>query len=284
MIYKTVELRALYPALSHEGYLDIYCCETGNDPPERKYPAMIICPGGGYSQPSKCEAEPIMAPFLSAGVQCFVLRYAAALSDPPARYPTEHMQLAASFDYVRRHADEFKIDTDAVGLIGFSAGGHLTGSYGAGLWKTEGFDKTLGVPSENLRPNALALCYSVLSFVGPTNEWTVKNLLGERRFDEAERARLSFENIVGEYTPPTFLWHTCTDDIVPVECSLLAMEALSAHKVRFQAHIYPEGGHGMSRATRLTSDISKKLPPKYIAGWMEECIEWFLRTVGYDEN
>ena len=62
------------------------------------------------------------------------------------------------------------------------------------------------------------------------------------------------------------------------------MEALSAHKVRFQAHIYPEGGHGMSRATRLTSDISKKLPPKYIAGWMEECIEWFLRTVGYDEN
>ena len=282
MIYKTVNLKELYPSLSHDGYLDIYCHETKNDPETRKYPAMVIVPGGGYANPSKCEAEPIMASFLAAGVQCFVLRYAAALSDPPARYPVEHLQLAASFDYVRAHAAEHKIDTNAVGVIGFSAGGHRAGSSSAGLWYSENYADVLKVSKEALCPNAAALCYSVLSFLEPTNEWTVKNLLGDKRFDEAERARLSYENIVGEHTPPTFLWHTCTDDIVPVECTIKAMAALSAHKVPFQAHVFPECGHGLSRATRLVA--GDKMPPAYIASWTVECVAWFLRVTGYEEN
>lgn len=284
MIYKTIDLKAEYPATEYEGYLDVYCCETSNDPPERKYPAMIICPGGGYAYCAKIEGEPIMAAFFSAGVQCFVLRYSAARSEPPVYYPTEHLQLAAAFDWVRRHADEYKIDKDTIGLIGFSAGGHLAGSFGAGLWHSENYADTLGVERENLRPNALALGYSVLSLLDPTNDWTVKNLLADRRFDENEKARLSFENIVGEFTPPTYLWHTSTDDIVPVECSIRAMSALAAHKIPFQARIFPEGGHGLSRATRLTSGDLTKIPPRYIADWMRDCTDWFLRVTGYEEN
>lgn len=284
MIYKTIDLKELYPVQNHEGYLDVYCHETKNDPETRRYPAMIIIPGGGYACPSKCEAEPIMAAFLSAGVQSFVLRYSAAKSEIPAFYPTEHLQLAAAFDYVRKNADEYKIDKNAIGVIGFSAGGHLAGSYSAGLWHSDGYAEKLGVDVEMLRPNAAALCYGVLSFMEPTNEWTVKNLLGDRRFDTAERARLSYENIVGENTPPTFLWHTCTDDIVPVECSIKAMAALASNKVPFQAHIFPECGHGLSRATRLNQPNETLIPPSYIASWMNECTAWFLRTVGYEEN
>ena len=284
MVYKTIDLLAEYPATKFDGYLDVYCCETKNDPPERKYPAMIICPGGGYAYCAKIEGEPIMAAFFSAGVQCFVLRYAAARSDPSAFYPTEHLQLAASFDWVRRHADEFKIDKNAIGLIGFSAGGHLAGSFGAGLWHSENYADVLGVDRENLRPSALALGYSVLSFLDPTNDWTVKNLLADKRFDEKEKARLSFENIVGKFTPPTYLWHTSSDDIVPVQCSLRAMRALADHGISFQARIYPEGGHGLSRATRLTTGDLTKIPPRYIADWMRDCTDWFLRVTGYEEN
>lgn len=284
MICKSISINELYPAIEHAGFIDVYCHETKNDPETRRYPAMIIVPGGGYAYAAKCEAEPIMAAFFSAGVQSFVLRYTAAQSEPCVRYPSEHLQLAAAFDYVRSHADEYKIDKNAIGVIGFSAGGHLAGSYSAGLWHDDGYAEALGIDVETLRPNAAALCYGVLSFTEPTNEWTVKNLLGERRFDNDERARLSYENIVGENTPPTFLWHTSTDDIVPVECSIKAMAALAAHKIPFQAHIFPECGHGLSRATRLTQPEEALIPPSYIASWMGECTDWFLRVVGYQEN
>ncbi|MBO4354241.1 MAG: alpha/beta hydrolase [Clostridia bacterium] len=284
MIYEKIKLKQLYPALTHECELHVYCCETANDAETKKYPAMIICPGGGYSMCAKCEGEPIMTSFFAAGVQCFILRYTAVSEDNTARYPTQHLQLAAAFDYVRENADKYRIDKNAVGLIGFSAGGHLAGSFAAGLWYTENYAETLGVKRENLRPNASALGYPVLTFVGPTNLWTVKNLLGDKKDDQAMKERLSYENIVGEHTPPTYIWHTCTDDIVPIEGTIIAMGALSKNKVPFTVHVFPEGGHGLSRATRLMGDGVSKIPPAYIASWMNECVAWFLRTVGYEEN
>ena len=284
MVYEKINLNEIYPALTHECRLDVYCCDTENDADTKKYPAMIICPGGGYAMCSKCESEPIMASFMAAGVQCFILQYSTCRDVPVARYPAQHLQLSAAFDYVRTNADKYRIDKNAIGVIGFSAGGHLAGSYAAGLWYTENYADILGVKKENLRPNASALGYPVLTFVGPTNLWSVNNLLGDRADDAALKERLSYENIVGEHTPPTYIWHTCTDDIVPVEGTIIAMNALSKHKIPFMASIFPEGGHGLSRATRLLSDGVSKIPPAYIAGWMNECVAWFLRTVGYEEN
>ena len=129
MIYEQVNLNELYPALPDIGsptLLHTYCRSASPELGDKRYPAVVICPGGAYMFTSDREAEPIALAFLARGIQCFVLRYHVA---PAARYPVPQLEAAAAIAYLRANADKYHILPDCISILGFSAGGHLSGSY-----------------------------------------------------------------------------------------------------------------------------------------------------------
>lgn len=281
MINERINLNELYPSLPDTGtpaVLETFC---RGDSPEyganKVYPAMLICPGGGYAFTSAREAEPIALCLLSKGIQSFVLWYTVKNT----RYPVHLLEVAAAFDYLRKNAEKYRLKTDAIGIMGFSAGGHLAGSYST-LWGDCFFHQTLRTDREMLRPNAMALCYGVLTTGKFTHSGSIKNLLGEA--DSAElRERLSVDKNVTPDTPQAFIWHTFADKAVPVENSLLTAQALADAKIPFELHIYPDGSHGLALANWLTTaEPAKGVPPKYLGRWIDDCAAWFTRITGFD--
>lgn len=208
-------------------------------------PLILVCPGGGYAGTSDREAETIAMQFLAMGFHAAVLRYSCA----PAVYPQALLEAAASMKLIREHAEEWQVDTDRMIAAGFSAGGHLAASLGV-FWKEEFLAETLGCASESFRPNGLILSYPVITSGEFAHRDSFRNLLGDRY--DALIDQMSLENQVNADTPKTFLWHTYTDDCVPVENSLLFVSALKKHGIPAEFHMYPEGGHGLSTASALT--------------------------------
>jgi acetyl esterase/lipase len=159
------------------------------------------------------------------------------------------------------------VDPAAIGLLGFSAGGHLVAT--AGTHYDEGQDTGDAVEKYSCRPDALILCYPVISFAEFRHQGSMVNLIGENP-PEALRQSLSNELQVTADTPPTFLWHTADDAGVPVQNSLLFAQALSANDVEYELHVYRSGQHGLGLAPELP----------HIASWMDLCAEW-LREIGF---
>ncbi len=215
---------------------------------ERKRPAVIICPGGGYEHLSDREGEPVAMQFLSMGYHAFVLHYSVA----PVGFPYPQMELAAAVSLVRSHASEWQIDTEKIIVAGFSAGGHLACSLGA-FWNQEFLFGPLKLNPEDIRPNGLILGYPVISSGPCCHPGSFTNLLGARAEDQTLRRLVSLEHQVGSHTPKTFLWHTSTDHAVPVKNSYLLADALTEHGVNVEMHIYPAGCHGLSLANQEVS-------------------------------
>ena len=274
MIGKTIILQDSFPtlsSLSSPTELIPYCREPLRHLKPRRFPALIVCPGGGYGGLADREGEPIALAMLAQGIQCFVLRYHTA----PTRYPTQLTEVAAAVCYIREHAEEYSVDPDRIFVIGFSAGGHLAGSY-ATHWHDIRLDQTLACNKEMLRPNGAVLCYGVLSGMDYTHDGSMQNLLGDQDSPEM-RKFLSFEHNVTAETPPIFLFHTVSDQAAPVENSLLAAQALAAQKIPFEMHIYPEGLHGLALANKITDFDDWHPAAKAAARWIEDCADWMLR-------
>lgn len=234
--------------------------------------AVLICPGGGYDFCSDREAETVAYRFAGAGYACFVLRYSVVKK----RFPTSLLECAASVKYIRENADRFDIDPNRIFVLGFSAGGHLAASM-ANLWSSSVLTETLGCDAEMLKVNGSILCYPViLSDPELTHEGSISNLL-EHKNDPELREYVSMEKRVSDKTPPTFLWHCADDGSVPVENSLFYASSLSKHKIPFEMHIYPWGGHGLSLADRSTASGDWHIVPK-AAEWVGECLSW-METV-----
>ncbi len=281
MINEKINLNKLYPSLPYTGtpaILETFCRSASPEYGEnRAYPGMVICPGGAYAFTSAREAEPIALVLLSKGIQSFVLWY----TTKDTHYPVHLLETAAAFDYLRKNAAKYQLKPDALGIMGFSAGGHLAGSYGT-LWGDGILSKTLGTARENLRPNAMALCYGVLTTGIHTHGGSISNLLGDNNTEEL-REKLSVEKNVSYDTPAAFIWHTFEDSAVPVENSLLTAEALAKAKIPFELHVYPDGCHGLALANWLTTaEPEKGVPPKYIARWIDDCAAWLLRVSGFE--
>jgi Esterase/lipase len=230
---------------------------------ERKRGAVLICPGGGYRYTSPREAEPVALQFNAAGLHAFVLHYSVA----PRRHPLPLLDAARALEIIRERADEWKLEPDAVAALGFSAGAHVAASLGV-RWEE---------PYVARRPNALILCYPVISSGEFAHRGSFDNLVGAEGGSGAQ-ARVSLELRVDEATPPCFLWHTYDDQAVPLENSLLFAGALRSHNVPFELHVYPRGRHGLSLATDETDDGNYGSDP-HVALWMRLCVEWlqFLR-------
>jgi acetyl esterase/lipase len=235
---------------------------------DRTRPVVIICPGGGYRFVSEREAEPIALQFAAMGIHACILRYTVY----PAKFPTAITQLAKAVAYVREHAKEWNIASDKIVISGFSAGGHLAASLGT-LWHEKFLEDIMQMPKENYRPNGMLLCYPVISSGKFAHRDSFVALLQDR-YDEL-LDKMSLEKQVTEFTPPAFLWHTFTDDAVPVENSLFLTQALNEQKIPFELHIYPKGNHGLSLANEETRYSGDKGPqPVECQNWITMAGTW----------
>lgn len=205
--------------------------------------AVVICPGGGYYvEVSEDEGSDIAKAFNKIGVAAFVLKYRL-----PSDYimvdktigPLQDAQMAILM--IRKHASEWGISPDKIGIIGFSAGGHLASTAGTH------FEVPVIENKEhiNLRPDFMMLIYPVITFGLTPHSVTSEKLIGK-----TPSAKLldffSNEKHVTTNTPPTFLIHAADDRFVPVQNSLLFYNALLDAKVKAEMHIFQAGGHGFA--------------------------------------
>lgn len=213
--------------------------------PHVQRPAIVICPGGAYMHLSEREAEPVALRFLLMGFNCFIVWYRLA----PSRFPAPQQDIASAVAWVREHAADTHTAPDRIAVMGFSAGGHAAGSLGV-LWPQAQLWQPLGLTPEQVKPNAMVLCYPVISAGKDAHRGSFENLSGSREL--ADHEPYSLEKLVTENCPPAFLWHTFEDTAVPVQNSLLMAHALAEHKVLTELHIFPHGGHGASLCSELT--------------------------------
>jgi dipeptidyl aminopeptidase/acylaminoacyl peptidase len=148
---------------------------------------------------------------------------------------------------VRHQAEKWNLSKKKIGIIGFSAGGHLVSTVGTHFNHNQ-TSNTAGIDSVSARPDFMALVYPVITMKDPyTHKGSRKNLLGENP-DQGLLDYYSNELQVTQDTPPTFLVHSSDDKSVPVENSLLFYQALKEKGISAEMHIYPQGGHGYSLA------------------------------------
>lgn len=235
--------------------------------PFEKRPVIVICPGGGYGFTSDREAEPIALRFMSMGYHTVVLRYSVA----PERYPKQLLQLGSLVKHIKDNAEEYHVNPDKIFVAGFSAGGHLAASYGV-FWDKEDLWNEIGATKKDLKPAGLILSYPVITSGEYAHHDSFKNLLGERY--EELKDKMSLEKQVSENTPPTFLWHTFTDDAVPVDNSLLFFRALKKYGVPTELHIYPCGRHGLALADKETSNVLGDDVQKECQSWVSLAQTW----------
>lgn len=255
--------------LSNNGTLTCYIQDNEACAAERIRPAIVICPGGGYEMIADREGEPIAIKMLAYGFQAFVLNY----SLPPARFPVALTELSSAVKYVRDHAEEFHIDPSAIFVAGFSAGGHLAASLGV-YWHSDLLQNQGYVPEE-IQPNALLLGYPVITSGKFAHRGSIVNLLGQEKDNDPEALKeVSLELHVNKFTPPSFIWHTVTDDVVPVENSLLFAKALRKYKVNFELTLYPQGGHGLSLGTKETAHKSGNDIVPCVTNWPDKFAEF----------
>lgn len=209
---------------------------------EKPAAAMIICPGGSYAKRAPFEGEPVAQWLNTLGISAFVLDYRVA----PYKHPAPLADAQRAIRYVRSRALEWRIDPARVGILGFSAGGHLAAAAGT-LYDKGDAGAHDPVNRESSRPDLLVLCYPVISFGEFGHTGSVENLLGTDP-SETDITLLSAEKQVTPDTPPAFLWHTSDDPAVPVENSLLFASALSRHNISFELHSYMSGRHGLGLA------------------------------------
>lgn len=226
---------------------------------------IIICPGGGYFQLSVQHEGIDVAKMLNqAGISAAVLYYRIK----PYRHPAMISDANRAVRLARYHAEEWEINPEKIGILGFSAGGHLA------VTACENFDDGLMNGDEidrmSSRPNAGILCYPVVTLSPQyTHMGTREALLGAEP-DPTLEWQLSGENSVPDDCPPLFIWHTAADEAVHVNNSLDLAKALKAKNVPFELHIFPKGSHGLGLAETVPQ----------VHQWAALAVKW-LKTYGF---
>ncbi len=210
--------------------------------PEKSTGAVVVvCPGGGYAGHAGHEGKPIAEWLNGLGITAVVLHYRVA---PHSKHPAMLQDAARAIRTVRANAEAWKIDPNRVGVLGFSAGGHLASTIATHF---DAGNSEPPDPVERLssRPDRAILIYPVISLVTPyTHGGSKRNLIGENPSQELAES-LSSELQVTKETPPTFLAHTDQDAAVPPENSLLFALALRKAKVPMELHVFEKGQHGL---------------------------------------
>lgn len=213
--------------------------------PEASSPvaAIVVCPGGGYQMRADHEGEPIARWLAGLGMAGFVVDYRVA----PYRHPVPLGDAQRAIRTVRARACEWNVDPERVGILGFSAGGHLAAT-AATQWDRGDSRVDDPIERESSRPDVAILCYAVLSFFHAQHMGSMANLVGEVAPPLTVRRALSADTNVNADTPPTFLWSTADDEAVDVENSLRFASQLRHYGVPFALHVFPHGPHGLGLA------------------------------------
>jgi acetyl esterase/lipase len=228
--------------------------------------AVVVCPGGGYNSLAYDWEGTDFAGWLnSRGIAAIILTYRL-----PVDGDVEHekwlvplLDAQRAIRLTRAHAVDWAIDPAKIGIMGFSAGGHLASTAGT---RFDAGDPEAVDPVDRLssRPDFMILVYPVISFsTASAHSGSRRSLIGENPPEELVN-RYSSELQVTAATPPTFLVHAADDDAVPVQNSLLFYEALLANKVPAELHVYPHGGHGFSLAFKKGR----------VQDWTHLCARW----------
>jgi len=227
--------------------------------------AVVICPGGGYRILAyDWEGSDIAKWLNSKGIAAIVLKYRLPVSKSNIiNHKSPLLDAQRAIRLARYHAVEWNIEKDKIGIMGFSAGGHLAST--AGTHFDSGRKNAIDpVDSLSSRPDFMILLYPVITFSKPFMHKGSRNaLLGENP-DPTLIEYYSNELQVKADTPPTFIVHAGDDKSVPIENSLVFYQSLNDNDIPAELHIYPEGGHGFSLA------IGKG----YLETWTDRCIDW----------
>jgi len=221
--------------------------------------AVIVCPGGGYRHLADHEGRPVAEWLNSIGITAFVLKYRLG---PRYHHPSPLHDAARAIRLVRARAAEWQIDPKRIGILGFSAGGHVASTIGTHFDAGQP-NSSDAVERVSSRPDVMILIYPVITMGGFTHSGSRKQLLGENPSAELV-TQLSNEEQVTKQTPPTFLVHTANDAAVPVENSLRFADALRKMGVPFELHIYERGPHGFG--------LGGKNP--VLLSWPGRCADW----------
>jgi acetyl esterase/lipase len=223
---------------------------------------VVVCPGGGYGGLAMDHEGKQIAQWLnSLGVAAFVLEYRHHGRGYEHPAPLDDAQRAIRT--VRAKASEWHVKTDRIGILGFSAGGHLASTAGTHFdaGKADAADP---IERASCRPDFMVLCYPVITFTAEyTHAGSRRNLLGDKPDPELVK-QFSNETQVTSETPPTFLFHTDQDSGVPPENSVAFYLALHKAKVPAELHIYEKGKHGVG--------LARSLPGT--ATWSDRCADW----------
>lgn len=228
-------------------------------------PAVVVIPGGGYGGLASGHEGTDIAKWLNSnGISAIICLYRHRNSGAGYGYPYPIIDAQRAIQTVRGRAAEWNIDATKVGMIGFSAGGHLTTS----VCTTEKIETgvTDEIEKQSCRPDFAIVCYPVIAFGQPyTHVGSQRNLLGNAPTDQQLR-ELSTNNRVTADTPPTFLWHTAEDQVVDATNAMVYYQALLDHKVPAELHIFQIGRHGLglAKGTPVTET------------WPDLCLRWLM--------
>lgn len=227
--------------------------------------AVVICPGGGYRILAYDWEGTDIAKWLNAhGIAAVILKYRLPISASniiPHKSPLMDAQRAMRL--VRHHAGDWNIHPDKIGIMGFSAGGHLAATLGTHFDEAHTATGD-AIDSLDCRPDFMILMYPVITFSKPFMHRGSKEALIGKNPDPSLVDYYSNELQVKDNTPPAFMVHAGDDEAVPVENSLVFYQALKDKNIPAELHIYPTGGHGFSLA----------LDKGYLQTWPDRCLDW----------
>lgn len=230
--------------------LTAYIADIERDHNIDRRPAVIVFPGGGYKFCSDQEGEPVALNFCAAGYHAFVLRYSVNDKFTDGKPLADYEK---AYEYILSRADDWRIMTDKIAVMGFSAGGHLA---------------ACAATMSRYRPAAAILGYAV----------TLRETV-----DAHEMGTLEPCAHITPDTCPTFLFATANDVIVPIANTLEYASALNRCGVPFECHIYSQGEHGFSLGTQGLIRYGNKLCER-AGNWFADCASWLKETLGGSLN
>ncbi|HEY4538092.1 MAG TPA: alpha/beta hydrolase [Erysipelothrix sp.] len=287
----------------HYAYLEPYLHQYRY---QEKIPTILLCPGGAYLYTSRREAAPVAYQFLAKGYHVFVLHYSTISNKrmqeegldfeqskqdlasmvplqttQPAQFPTPLIELAQAMMFLHDNSEKYHIDTDHIITMGFSAGANLVSLLGS-HWHRPWLYEKLAVKPEKLRPFAQIIGYGYMDNSAYYDLETNKDLLemmslitlGTKTPSENLLRESSPTQLVTKDTPPSFVWHTRQDALIPVTQALDYISALNQQGVSWELHIFDQGDHGYASAT-LTSETEDH----HIHTWINLAHQFIVKQI-----